>query len=131
MLQKFEIQAVHTKVDPNLKKYVTKKIGSLDRYLSRHDRASAHGEVILKESKTKDNNNFVCEVTLHLPHGTIVVREAALNMYASVDIVETKLKQQIKKHKDLHENGKVSRRLMARFTRKTSLKLEQLAQPEA
>ncbi len=118
MLQKFEIQAVHTKVDDSLKKYVTKKIGSIDRYLSRHDRTSAHGEVILKESKVKDGNNFICEVNLYLPHGTINVREAALNMYASIDIVETKLKQLIKKHKDLHENGKVHRRLMARFNRR-------------
>ena len=125
MLQKFEIQAVHTKVDANLKKYVSKKIGGLDRYLSRHDRDSAHGEVILKESKTKDHNNFVCEVTLHLPKGIINVKEAALNMYASVDIVETKLKQQIKKHKDLHENGKLHRRLRARFTRNSHLQLEQ------
>ena len=115
MLQKFEIQAVHTHIDDSLKKYVNRKIGGIDRYLSRHDRASAHGEVQLKESKVKDNNNFICEVMLHLPHGTIVVREAALNMYASIDIVETKLKQLIKKHKDLHENGKVHRRLMARF----------------
>lgn len=118
MLQKFEIQAVHTRIDDSLKNYVNKKIGSIDRYLSRHDRASAHGEVQLKEAKVKDNNNFICEVTLHLPHGTIVVREAALNMYASIDIVETKLKLQIKKHKDLHENGKVHRRLMARFNRR-------------
>jgi len=125
MLQKFEIQAVHTKVDIALKKYVTRKIGGIDKYLSRHDRDSAHGEVILKEVKSKDNNNFVCEVTLHLPHGTINVREAALNMYASVDIVETKLKQQIKKHKEQHENGKLHRRLRARFTRNSPLQLEQ------
>lgn len=118
MLQKFEVQAVHTKIDDSLKKYVNKKIGTIDRYLSRHDRASAHGEVQLKETKAKDNNKFICEVNLYLPHGNINVREAASNMYASIDIVETKLKQQIKKHKDLHENGKVHRRLMARFNRR-------------
>jgi ribosomal subunit interface protein len=130
MLQKFEIQAVHTKVDESLKRYVTKKIGSVDRYLSRHDRVSSHGEIILKETKAKDNNKFICEVTLHLPHDTIVIREAAVNMYASVDIVETKLKQQIKKHKDQHGNGKLHRHLLARLTRKSSLRLEQLTQPE-
>ncbi len=124
MLQKFEVQAVHTKIDDSLRKYLDKKIGSIDKYLSRHDRTSAHGEVQLKESKSKDNNNFICEVTLHLPRGTIVVREAALNMYASIDIVETKLKQQIKKHKDMHENGKVHRRLVARFKRQPQTQIE-------
>jgi ribosome-associated translation inhibitor RaiA len=39
-------------------------------------------------------------------------------MYAAVDIVEAKLKQQLKKYKDLHMSGKLHRRLMARFTRK-------------
>ena len=124
MLQKFEIQAVHTTINDSLKKYVYKKIGGLDRYLSRHDRDSAHGEVILKEVKAKDSNNFVCEVNLFLPNGNINVREAAVNMFASVDIVETKLKQQIKKHKDLHENGKVRRHLMARFRRRASPSIE-------
>ncbi len=124
MLQKFEVQAVHTKIDDSLRKYLDRKIGNIDKYLSRHDRTSAHGEVQLKESKSKDNNNFICEVTLHLPRGIINVREAALNMYASIDIVETKLKQQIKKHKDLHENGKVHRRLVARFKRRTSVETE-------
>ena len=124
MLQKFEIQSVHTKIDNSLKKYVTRKIGGIDKYLSRHDRTSAHGEVQLKEIKSKDNNNFICEVTLHLPRGVIVVREAALNMYASIDIVETKLKQQIKKHKDLHENGKMHRRLIGRFNRQPKVQLE-------
>lgn len=124
MLQKFEIQSVHSTLDDSLRKYVTKKIGGIDKYLSRHDRVSAHGEVILKESKTKNHNDFVCEVNLFLPRGTINVREAALNMYASIDIVETKLKQQVKKHKELHENGKVHRRLMARFKRRATPQID-------
>lgn len=119
MLQKFEVQGVHAVIDDNLRKYVNKKIGTVDRYMSRHDRASAHGEVQLKESKVKNKDNFVCEVTLYLPQTTIVVKEAATNMYASIDIVETKLKQQIKKHKEMHGSGKVHRRLMARFRRRS------------
>jgi ribosomal subunit interface protein len=124
MLQKFEIQAVHTTIDDNLRKYVTKKIGGIDKYLSRHDRESAHGEVQLKETKSKDNNTFVCEVLLHLPHATITVRECAINMYASIDIVEAKLKHQIKKHKEQHEGGKLSRHLMARFNRQPKPQVE-------
>ena len=38
-----------------LRKYVNRKIGGLDRYLSKHDRQSAHGEVILRESKSKEH----------------------------------------------------------------------------
>lgn len=120
MLQKFEIQGVHYAVDDSLHKYVTKKIGGLDRYLSKHNRLSAHGEVFLKESQSKDKVNCECEVTLRLPHQTIIVKESALNMYAAVDIVEAKLKQQLKKYKDLHQSGKIQRRLFARFKRRSA-----------
>lgn len=119
MLQRFEIQGVHVTVDDKLRAYVTKKIGGLDRYLSRHSKESAHAEVHLKVGKTKNNNHCSCEVTLHLPHQNIVIKESALNMYAAVDIVETKLKQQLKKYKDLHGSGKMHRHLFARWRRKS------------
>ncbi len=119
MLQKFEIQGEHTVVNDALRKYVNRKLGCRDRYLSRHDRVSAHAEVHLKEGKASDNNRCLCEVVLYLPHQTIIVKEKALNMYAAVDITEAKLKQQIKRYKDKHENGKMHRHLIARFRRRT------------
>lgn len=118
MLQKFEIRGVHRTVDDNLRKYVTKKIGGLDKYISRHSRASAHAEVHLKEGKTKNNNHCLCEVTMYLPKQTIVIKENALNIYAAVDIVEAKLKQQLQKYKDLHGSGKLHRHLSGRWKQK-------------
>lgn len=120
MFQKFEIRGVHTKVDDNLHKYIEKKIGRLDRYLSKHQQKSAHVQVILKESKAKDKKQCTCEVNLHLPKDTINIKESTLNMYAAVDIVETKLKLQLKKYKEQHASGKLHRRLVARFQRKAS-----------
>lgn len=120
MIKKFEIQGVHTLVDDKLRAYVTKKIGGLDRYISRHSRESAHAEVHLKETQTKNNDHCRCEVTLYLPHQTIIVKESALNMYAAVDIVEAKLKQQLQKYKDRHANGKTQRHLFARFRRRSA-----------
>ncbi len=119
MLKKFEVQGVHTVVDDKLRSHVDKKIGGLDRYISRQNRESAHMEVHLKESPKKGNDKCRCEATLYLPHQTIVVKESAVNMYAAVDIVETKLKQQLQKYKDLHGNGKTRRHLFARLQRKT------------
>lgn len=117
MLQKFEIQAKRVTVDDSLRRYVNRKLGGLDRYLSRHDRESAHASVTLKEHATKKTDHCTCEVVLRLPKQEIVVKESALNIYAAIDIVEAKLKQQIKKYKDTHENGKMHRRLVARFRR--------------
>jgi len=121
VLQKFEIRGVHANVDKNLRAYVTKKIGGLDRYISRHNRVSAHMEVHLKEEvKAKGSDHSRCEVTLHLPHQTVIVKENAINMYAAVDIVEAKLKQQLQKYKELHSSGKLHRHLFGRFRRKNA-----------
>lgn len=122
MLQKFEIQGEHTVVDDALRKYVTKKIGGLDRYLPKQSRPSAHANVHLKENaKKKDNTHCTCEVVLHLPQQDIVITEHALNMYAAVDIVEVKLKQQIQKYKDKHQNGKTRRHVFGRLRRKNQI----------
>lgn len=124
MFQKFEIQGVHATINDKLKAYVVKKIGGLDRYVSRHSRESAHAEVHLKVTTVKGGDRCRCEVTLYLPQQTIIVKESALNMYAAVDIAETKLKQQLQKYKDRHGSGKMHRHLMARFRRRQSTPID-------
>src|SRR5947209_15178226 len=114
MFQKFEIHGVHANVDQALRDYTSKKIGGLDRYVPRHARNSAHAEVFLKETGKKDNH-CRCEVTLYLPQETIVIKEDSINMYAAVDIAEAKLKQRLKKYKDLHANGRFRQHISGRF----------------
>jgi putative sigma-54 modulation protein len=110
-----EVSGVHTTVDEDLRKYVTKKLGRMDRYLPRKARDSAHIEVQLKESKAKDKKQCTCEVVLHLPQENIMIKETTLNMFAAVDIVETKLKNQIKKYKEKHSTSRVPRRLLTKI----------------
>lgn len=119
MFKKFEIRGVHATVNPKLRAYATRKIGGLDKYLSRHSRESAHADVHLKETKKKGSDHCRCEVTLHLPHQTIVVKENALNMYAAIDIAEAKLKQQLKKYKDTHSSNRLRRHITNRLSRRT------------
>jgi ribosomal subunit interface protein len=124
MIAKFELKGVHTIIDANLQKYATRKLGGLDKYLPRHHRDAAHAVVELKQAtKAREQKKYTCDVTLHLPHETIHVAESTLNMYAAVDIVETKLKQRIKKYKESHASGKRSRHLTARFRRKNVVEL--------
>jgi putative sigma-54 modulation protein len=115
MISKMEVSGVHTTVDEDLRKYVTKKLGRMDRYLPRKARDSAHIEVQLKESKAKDKKQCTCEVVLHLPQENIMIKETTLNMFAAVDIVETKLKNQIKKYKEKHSTSRVPRRLLTKI----------------
>lgn len=117
MLQKLEITGVHFEISPDLHKYVTRKIGKLDKYLSKHSIASAHAEVWLKESKAKDKKHCTCEVMMFLPHDTLMVKESTVNMFAAVDIVEAKLKNQLKKYKETHSSLKIHRRVLNRLRR--------------
>ena len=117
MIQKLEINGVHMHVDQRLHNYASKKIGKLDRYLSRHAQESTHAEVILKEETLKSQKNCICEVILHLPNDTLTTKESTVNMYAAIDIVEAKLKNQLKKYKELHGNPRLHRRLIAHLRR--------------
>ncbi len=119
MIQKLEISGVHTDVDKKLRDYVTKKIGKLDRFTPRKSRDSLHAEIILKDTKAKDKKHCVCEVVIFLPHDKIIVSEASMNMYASVDIVETKLKNLLKKYKETHSTLGLHKRMLSRMRRRS------------
>lgn len=121
MIERIEISGLHMSVDDDLHKYVNKKIGKLDQYMSRHARKSAHASVKLKANKSKDRKQATCEVILHLPKGTVTTKETTINMFAAVDIVEQKLKNQLKKYKEVHEHPyKLHRRVITKIRRRQS-----------
>ncbi|MEI8187357.1 MAG: ribosome-associated translation inhibitor RaiA [Candidatus Saccharibacteria bacterium] len=107
MIENITINGVHMTVDEDLTKYVMKKIANLDKYMSKHVRESVHAEVWLKESKAKDKRKLTCEAKMTLPKDVLITSETTLNIYAAVDIVEAKLKNQILKYKDLHSPSKI------------------------
>ncbi len=117
MIKKLEINGVHMTVGDDLKKYVNKKIGGLEKYIPRHARESAHAEVRLKEGRVKAREQRTCEVVLYLPGEVLTVSETTVNMFAAVDIVEEKLKNLLHKYKEKHANPKLHQRLLRHFKR--------------
>jgi ribosomal subunit interface protein len=115
MIKRLDISGVHMHVGDDLKKYVVKKIGRLDRYIPRDGRESAHADIKLKEGKAKDKNERTCEVIMRLPRETLTVKETTINIYAAIDIAETKLRHQLKKYKDLHASPRLHQRLLSRL----------------
>lgn len=115
MIQKMEIAGVHMDIEPKLNKYIVKKIGNMDKYLPRQARESAHVEVKLKEQKIKEKKQYTCDVVLHLPHDSIKLSETTMNIFASVDIVETKLKNLIKKYKEKHTKKRFARNVIRKI----------------
>jgi len=123
MINKLEVAGIHADATKDIQKYVKKKIAKLDAYMPRHARKSAHAEVRLKESKSKDKKQCTVEVVMYLPGEVITAKETTVNMYAAIDIVEEKLKTQLRKYKSQSttktgRNEVKIRTLLGRITRK-------------
>ena len=120
MIQKFEVKGVHGESDEKLKKYVAKSVAKLERYMPRKSRESAHVEVKLKENKAQSDKKCTAELIVHMPHEILTAKEATVNMFAAIDIVEAKLVNQLKKYKETHTNPRLLRRLTSKMRSKTA-----------
>ncbi len=114
MVQNLEINGVHLELDENLKKYITKKINKLEKYISHASRESLKVEVYIQELKSHADKQCECEVLFYLPKETIRIKDSTMNMYAAIDIVEEKMKQALGKYKDQHDQARNERHLLNR-----------------
>ena len=124
MIENIAITGIKADVTKELEKYIQKKIGKLDKRLKRSQRGEIRADVKLNEAMSKSGKKCTCEVILHLPGARLTATETTMNMFAAVDIVEAKLKNQLKKHKekhslsdDKHKNSR-ARRLIGKFSRR-------------
>lgn len=121
MISNIDTAGINLDLNNDIKKYISKKIGRLDKYLPRHARKSARADVKVRQTNNRLGNKYECEVILHLPEKQIAAKESTMNMFAAVDIVEQKLKNQIIKYKQehiahlKHVHPNILRRLRARF----------------
>lgn len=96
-----EITARNFEVDDKVKDYVEDKIGNLEKYLPRRVRGNLSAAVVLTDDPNgREDNRFVCEVVMTVNGSQMVSREGTVNIYAAVDIVEAKLRQQCHKYKE-------------------------------
>ncbi len=107
----------HYELDDKIVGYVEQKLGGLDKYLPKHARDGLFGQVVLEldESHTQDQQ-CVCDAHFEVKGERMHARDAAINMYAAIDICEQKLKSQILTYKSKHEPAKNRRqRLFAKI----------------
>lgn len=119
MIQKLEILGLHKIADEKLRKYIEKSVAKLERYMPKHARTSAHVEVKLRENKSQSDKKCAAELIVHMPHEILNAKEATINMFAAIDIVEAKLVSQLKKYKEKHTGPRLVRRMTTRLRRKT------------
>ena len=118
MIQSIAISGVKYAPDEQTKKYVRKKIARLDRFLPKHARKSVTAEVKLKQVNRDHGNKYEAEEILYVPDKKLTAKDSTVNIFAAIDIVETKLITQLRKYKDMQVGhiGK-TRGVLSRFKR--------------
>lgn len=119
MIVNLEITGVRYVPDDTTKRYVRKKIGALDRYMSRHARKSVHVEIKLEQVNLAHGNKYECYVVMHVPDHVVTAKDTTLNMLAAIDIVEEKLRTQLKKYHNERTDHKAKHNFLGRLKRQT------------
>lgn len=100
MIEKIDISGNNYKVSDNFRKYATKRIGKLDRYLPRDNKKSVVAKVVVKEIDRSHGNKYSISVAMELLGGKVLAaKDECSNVFAGIDIVEAKLKGQINRFK--------------------------------
>jgi ribosomal subunit interface protein len=96
-----EITGRNYEIDEKLHAYVEEKLGALDKYLPRRARSTVSCAVVLSDDPSgREDNRYVCDAVITVAGAKMVSREGTVNCYAAIDIVEAKLKVQLKKYKE-------------------------------
>jgi len=122
MITSIQVTGKAYKVDDITRKYVTKRIGRLDRYLPRHARKSVSADIKLAQVNHDHGNKYEAEVILDIPGTIITAKDSTSNMVAAIDIVEAKIRAQLRDYKQANIAHIGKRRIMSRF--KQSFKRE-------
>lgn len=86
-------------LDEPTKKYITKKIGRLDRMVTRHARKTISASVKIEEVNRDNGNKYEVEAIITVPDRVIKAKDSTVNVLAATDIVERKLAGQLRKYK--------------------------------
>jgi len=114
-----EITGRHLEIDSKTNDYTRKKVSKLVDYIPRKAREVAFAAVRIEQINQKDNNKYECEVVLTLPDKKLVAKDSAPNILAAVDIVEAKLRGQIRKYKTERQAGESKRGGIMSFVKRS------------
>ena len=97
-----QIAARKFEVTDELENYIERKLAKLDKYFPRnHQPTGLKVEIARDESVTPDKRYHI-SVQLTAPQHKMHAETATMNPHSAVDIIEAKLKDQIRKYKDKH-----------------------------
>ncbi len=99
MIKITDITGIKYEIDEATRKYASRKISSLERYIPRHARKSASAEIKLKQIDKSHGNKYEVEVIISVPDKVLTAKDTSSNILATIDIVEAKLAGQLRRYK--------------------------------
>lgn len=100
MIDKIELSGSNYKISDSFRKYATKRIGKLDRYLPRGNKKDVVAKVVVTEVDKAHGNKYEISAAMEIPGGKVIAaKDESSNVFAGIDIVEAKLMGQIRRYK--------------------------------
>lgn len=100
MIDNIELSGNNYKVSDSFKKYAVKRIGKLDRYLPHGNKKDVIVKVVVTEVDRAHGNKYEISAAMEIPGGKVITaRDECSNVFAGIDILEAKLKGQIRRFK--------------------------------
>ena len=100
MIDKIDLSGHNYKVSDSFKKYAVKRIGKLDRFLPRGSKKDIIAKIVVSEVDRAHNNKYEISVAMEIPGVKVITaKDECSNVFAGIDIVEAKLKGQIRRYK--------------------------------
>ena len=100
MIDKIDLSGSNYKISDSFRKYAIKRIGKLDRYLPRGSKKDVVDKDVISEVDRAQNNKYEISVDMEIPCGKVITaKDECSNVFAGIDIIEAKLKGQIRRFK--------------------------------
>lgn len=101
-MMKYTIAARKLEVDSDLESYIERKIAKLDRFFARAHRPVGVRIELHRDDVASPDKRYVASARIEVQGPDLFAETATINPHSAVDILEAKLKDQIRKHKQKH-----------------------------
>lgn len=98
----YTISARKLEVDQELTEYIERKLARLDKYFPRTHQPIAMRVELHRDEAAQPDKRYHASVQIEVDGPDMSAETATMNPHSAVDIVEAKLKEQIRKYKDKH-----------------------------
>ncbi len=101
-MMKYTIAARKLEVDKDLTSYIERKIAKLDRYFPRAHRPVGVSVELHRDETAAPDKRYVASAHIEVQGPDLHAETATINPHSAIDILEAKLKEQIRKYKEKH-----------------------------